>query len=337
MSPRTRNVSVGVVVLLAMFVLVWMIVRFGAYMALPFRPEQIAVTFTAERGDGLGEGSAINYKGIPVGRIISVDRDPKTDEIIIKATLDKDPPLPANVVADIVFSSPLGGVSSLDLRVKPAGKPEGVLASGAQLKAYYLGSTFLPPEFAELARNFNESVRQFNDAHLIDKVSRTVDTTNEAIVKAGKVIDGVSDLVNDPKMKEDLRKSLEAIHAASDNAREISDRINAISQRMDSIIDNTDKAIASAKGTFDVSQKRIDELSSLTAQQLVKVSQILDNVNDISGKINKGTGTAGALVNDPRLYQALVDSTRELNGTLSDLRRLAQQWEQEGITLKLGK
>jgi phospholipid/cholesterol/gamma-HCH transport system substrate-binding protein len=338
MSPKARNVSVGLVVLVSLVVLVWMILRFGANLALPFQPAQIKVTFTAERGDGLGEGSAVNYKGVAVGRLIADPiREPDTDKIIIKATLYKDPPLPANMVADIVFSSPLGGTSSLNLRIKPSEKPQGTLADGANLDAYYLGSTFLPPEFAELARNLNESVRQFNDAKLIDKLAVTVDETRQQITKAGAVIDGASKFINNPEMQEDVRKSLASIRVASDNARQITERINAITQRIDSIADNTDKAIGSARSTFDSTQKRIDELASHTGQQLVKVSQLLDNVNSISAKIDKGTGTAGALVNDPKLYQALLDSTRELDGTLSDLRRLAQQWEQEGITLKLGK
>ena len=54
-------------------------------------------------------------------------------------------------------------------------------------------------------------------------------------------------------------------------------------------------------------------------------------------KINSGKGTAGQLVNDPKLYESLVDSSQELNATIKDLKRLVQQWEQEGISLKMGK
>jgi hypothetical protein len=40
-------------------------------------------------------------------------------------------------------------------------------------------------------------------------------------------------------------------------------------------------------------------------------------------------------MNDPRLYQSLVDTSRELNATVTDLRLLIEQWEQEGVPLKL--
>jgi hypothetical protein len=40
-------------------------------------------------------------------------------------------------------------------------------------------------------------------------------------------------------------------------------------------------------------------------------------------------------MNDPKLYQSLVETTMELNATVKDLHRLVEQWEQEGVTLKL--
>ena len=41
------------------------------------------------------------------------------------------------------------------------------------------------------------------------------------------------------------------------------------------------------------------------------------------------------VVNDPKLYESLVDSAKELNATISDFKRLVEQWEQEGISFKL--
>jgi hypothetical protein len=52
-------------------------------------------------------------------------------------------------------------------------------------------------------------------------------------------------------------------------------------------------------------------------------------------KVDKGQGTAGQLVNDPKLYQSLNDTARQLDKTVADLQRLIEQWEQEGIDLRL--
>jgi hypothetical protein len=62
---------------------------------------------------------------------------------------------------------------------------------------------------------------------------------------------------------------------------------------------------------------------------------LLASVQDITEKLNKGQGTAGQLLNDPRLYQALVDSAKQLSLTVGELRLLVEQWQQEGVGFKL--
>src|SRR5437763_9007028 len=105
MSPYRRNILVGAVVVGALATLGWMILKFGDRPARLFAPEQMIVHFSADRADGLGEGSAIQFKGVDVGRIAVVKRTPDGLGVIIDATLDVDPPVPANVEALI---KPLG-------------------------------------------------------------------------------------------------------------------------------------------------------------------------------------------------------------------------------------
>jgi len=66
-----------------------------------------------------------------------------------------------------------------------------------------------------------------------------------------------------------------------------------------------------------------------------KLGNVLDRLDSVANKIDQGKGTAGLLVNDARLYQGLVDTSKDLNLTIKDLQRVVQQWEQEGIALKL--
>ena len=43
------------------------------------------------------------------------------------------------------------------------------------------------------------------------------------------------------------------------------------------------------------------------------------------------------LIRDPKLYDSLVATANTLNLMMADLRRLVQQWEQEGLSFKLSK
>ena len=57
----------------------------------------------------------------------------------------------------------------------------------------------------------------------------------------------------------------------------------------------------------------------------------------VAGGADSAAGSAASFVNDPRLYESLVDTSRELNETVKTFKRLADQWEHEGVSLKLGK
>lgn len=335
MSPKVRNLAVGVTVLAALGTLGWMIFKFGAAPAAFFKPPQYHITFTADRGDGLGDGSNITYKGIAVGRVTKVFRDARDDRIVIQAIVDQQPPMPANLIGDIIFTSPLGGVSSLNLSTD--GPAQGQLGENAALKARFLGSTFLPPEFSILARSINETVVRLNQEDLIGSLRKTVDATRERIEAAGKVIEGMDKLVNDPAMRDQLKASLANLQKTTEDASAITSQIRTTSAKFDSLADNADKTLTTARGTLETSTKRIDEIGANAGEQLVRLGKVLDNLQSITAKIDKGDGTAGALVNDPKLYQSLIDTTREANGLMSDMRRLVQQWEQEGIPLKFGK
>jgi hypothetical protein len=61
----------------------------------------------------------------------------------------------------------------------------------------------------------------------------------------------------------------------------------------------------------------------------------MKQVSSTLEKIERGDGTAGALLTDRRLYEGLVDTTRELQIAIRDLQRLIRQWEQEGVPMRL--
>jgi phospholipid/cholesterol/gamma-HCH transport system substrate-binding protein len=89
--------------------------------------------------------------------------------------------------------------------------------------------------------------------------------------------------------------------------------------------------------TVKTANSNIESIGKQLTARLEQISRTLDHFQSIAGKIDTGQGTAGQLVNDPKLYQALVDSAMQLNQTIADLSRLVEQWEQEGMSLKLAK
>lgn len=319
MSPYRRNVLVGITVLAALAMLGWMMLRFGAALVWPFAPRYMEVRLRSDRGDGLADGSPMFYKGVQAGRVRSVTRSPDGMYVLINAQLFESPPLPANLHGEIRLSSLIGGQTGVHMELTGP-MPEGRLAPGDQLDARY-AADLLPPELIELARELRDATRQFRESNLINHL-------DDQVQHLGKVLDSFQQIIDDPKMREDLKASLA-------NIRSMTEKTDRIAGRLEKLSDEASETLTQARGAIGRTENELVGLSHQIGERLTQFGRLADQFQSITGKIDQGQGTAGQFVNDPKLYEALVDTAREMRATVTDLRRLVQQWEQEGVSLKL--
>jgi len=322
MSPYRRNILVGVVVIGALVLLGWMILKFGDRPAKFFATPSQPIRFITDRADGLGEGSNITYRGVIVGRVKDVRRTDDGKQVVVNAEVDTTPPLPANIAASIVTQSALGSTSALVLDLTGP-QPEGQLKPGVQLRAHFVGLALLPPEYAQLASELRLTAQQFRESQVVLHL-------DQQVIKAGQVLDNVNSLIGDPKLRENIQVALA-------NIRQASETINKLGGKFDKIADDASTTMGDVRTTVGKAGTNLDTISKQVSDRLQQVSVTLDHFQSISAKIDEGKGTAGQLVNDPKLYQALVDSSVQLNATIADLKRLVEQWEQEGLHFKLSK
>jgi phospholipid/cholesterol/gamma-HCH transport system substrate-binding protein len=310
MSPRRRNIIVGLVVLLGLGIATWMVLLFAGRFASLFASPGLPINMTSDRADGLSDGSSITYRGVQAGRVTGVHLRPDGQGVLITAEVNKKNPLPANLHAVIRTQSAFGNSAAIELEV--TGSPTGQLAAGANLKADYEGSALIPKQFTELAEDFHRQ-------QLIQHLDQTIVSIRQQSDRAGQILEEVQNVVSNPKTREDLKATLANVRNATESAARVGSNLEKFTVKLDRISDQTE-------GTM--SEVRV---------AVAKLGSSLDHFESISNKIDQGKGTAGLLVNDTKLYQGLVDTTKELNLTIADLQRVVQQWEQEGVTLKLGK
>jgi phospholipid/cholesterol/gamma-HCH transport system substrate-binding protein len=313
MAPYRRNVLVGGVVLGALLVLGWMLIQFGGSIVSPFAPETMPVRFVTERADGISVGSAVLYRGVTVGRVERVERASDQLRVYIVAQLDKEPPLPANIKAIIRSTGLVGSGSSIVLELTDT-QPSGTLSADQSIPARFVGLDILPTEYAELARELSGAVRELRESKMLENV-------NQQVERAGQLMQSLQMVIDDPKIREDIRASLANLRSTTEKTDRIADNFERLSGEMRTLSTTTTDAVVS--------------LSKQVHGRLEQVAELLEDFQAIAEKVNKGQGTAGALVNDPRLYQSLVETAVELSATAKDLRRLVEQWEQEGVSLKV--
>ena len=66
-----------------------------------------------------------------------------------------------------------------------------------------------------------------------------------------------------------------------------------------------------------------------------KLGDLLTTLDKVAAKVSEGEGTAGKLLNDPQLYNDLVESARQLARTLEELQATVKAWREDGLRLKL--
>jgi len=115
MSAYRKNILVGLVMVGALIILGWMIIKFGGATAGIFVAKQIPVQLISDRADGVGDGSAVSYRGVVVGRVTAVHLAEDNKQVAIDAVIDSKPPLPENVEGTIRSVGLVGGVAAVGL------------------------------------------------------------------------------------------------------------------------------------------------------------------------------------------------------------------------------
>jgi phospholipid/cholesterol/gamma-HCH transport system substrate-binding protein len=338
MSAYKRNVVVGAVVLVALLGLAWMILKFAGQAMNYFLERGIRITLVTERADGVLDGSPILYRGMNAGRVTTVTRRASDDRIVIEALVDATPPLPANLKGRIRMTSLLGGSSQILLVPESDRQVAERLKEGDQLPAEYV------PDLTSLGD-------QVREQKVIEHMDQTIVLLSRQLEKAGQILDSVRDVAADPKLREDVRAAVQNVRAATETARQAVDRINAMAERAEGTMKEIQGGVADARlvvsdmrgtvgevrGTVTDTRGHVNRLGKDLTRQLDRVASALEHFDSVAAKVDKGQGSAGQFVNDPRLYQSLADTADEMKGAVLDLRRLVQQWEQEGLPVKLGK
>jgi len=111
--------------------------------------------------------------------------------------------------------------------------------------------------------------------------------------------------------------------------------VNSSVNRANGAIDEFGNAAKSINSAATQANATVGE----TRTQIVKVAEklvtTLDSLDKAVNAMAQGKGTTGRLINDPRLYDGLVDLTRSLKSTTDDLNVLMRKWKDEGVGLNL--
>ncbi len=332
---------VGVTVLSALVILGWMVVQFGDRIATPFSGKKIAVSLRAPTADGISGGSVLKYRGIPVGTVKDVAFGSDND-VLIRAELDLDKPVPANIRGEIRLPNLLGANAVIDLFLTTPVPSEVKLVGGEVIEAEFVGTGIIPPEVTKLANALSGVVEELRASGVVANFNKLVTDIDDQALKLGTTLDHINEVIGDENVKLDLKKTVAEFRATSERAARVAERFEKLAADLEplpgeasAVMTDIRSGVSDAREAIGKTDERIEDVSRRINENLDRIALVLADVKSVTAKVDEGKGTAGALVNDPRLYNTLVSATELLAATIKDIQRVAQQIEQEGVKLRL--
>lgn len=148
-------------------------------------------------------------------------------------------------------------------------------------------------------------------------------------------VEGVRKLTADPKLQEDVQTAVADVRAAAADLKELSARLREATAGADRLAAKVEKTVDNTEALTRQLQADLKAVSTKLTDDLERTARVLQSVQAVAHNLESGQGTAGKLLNDPKLYEAMIDLVRQLNLASEDLRKLVKKWDEGGLKLKL--
>ena len=296
---------VGIFVIVAVIAFFWMIFKFGdlPIFVSEIRSYEVKIQFPS--APGVQKDTPVRFCGYQIGTVTDVKpptvlQDLNTKkwyhQTMVIVSIDNHFKDIPDIVEAKLMTRGLGS-SYIDLRIPPVDVLKGkVLVEGSLLQ----GSTGVSSEF------FPEET-QAKLEELITGISAFVKNSN--------------DVIGDANNKANIKIALANL---ADASREANDAIRQIKEAADA-----------GKTMLQNADARTAQLTTSLVATSDKLGEVMTNLDSVLAKINDGQGTAGKLVNDGRLYEQLLEDSKQLHLVLQDMKTFVTESTEKGIPIKL--
>ena len=356
MKERARNLAVGVTVLLALAMLAGMILIFAGL------PQAFQggydVRMYSESSHEVNAGDPVHVAGIRVGRVTSVtfsNPDNPGQGVTIVARIEGGTRIPVNSKA-YIFTRGLGGSAYVAIVTEgPVPSPARFLATDgtAVLPVEAKGSSMIPQELLDAMKGISKLVDTFNE--LFAAPAAQAPSTGPAsgpatpqappasfavelrtsIGKLGTTLDSLNAVLGNPENKANIQVSLANLAKATAAANEAMTAIKDFATEARGTVAKATVAVQDVSDVSKETRRQIDEVAKKLIDDAEKISAVMTTLNQAVGKVNTGEGTLGKLLNDPKLYNDLVEATQQLSNTLKQFNQLLEKWKEKGVEMKL--
>lgn len=295
----STELKVGAVVLIAIGVLAFFILQIeeGVF----FRAEEgYEVRIVFDSIAGLAVDSEVRLAGVRVGRVTDIELTEDGQAEVAIRLRDPEIRLRQDAVASVA-SAGLLGEKYLELT---AGSPgQEIVPSGGYIRSGPAVSIDqMVAVMNGIAADFRDTTESINNVFGTEageaRMQRILDNLERMSAEAELMVAGNRDAVN----------------ATMGNVEDLTARLN---ETLPAVVDETRTLIADIDGLVEGNEERVgaalDELRSL----LSSLDRSAATLEDIVGKVNRGDGTVGRLINEPETFDKVNNALDTIDDSLS--------------------
>lgn len=280
----TKEVQIALVAILGIVILFFGM-QFLKGLSIFSNKAQYKVSFSDI--SGLSTSATVYANGYKVGMVEQIDYDyEKISDIVVTIGIDKNMKLPKDTQAEIT-SDMLGNVK---LELKLGNYATGLLAEG---------DTF--------------SGRQ--QQGLLSKAGDLMPQVEKLLPKLDSILASVNALLANPALK----NSLGNIETITSNLTTTTNELHTLSASLNRQLPTL---LGKADGVMENTQTLTSNLSQLdVAATMQRVNNTLDNVQQMTERLNSNEGTLGLLMRDQSLYRNLNATMQHADSLVIDLKK----------------
>ncbi|NNJ88847.1 MAG: MCE family protein [Eudoraea sp.] len=242
---------------------------------------------------GLQTGTQVSINGFSVGKVNDIQFKDDTGDLVVTFSVSSSFEFSKNSKAELYDTGIIGGKG---IQIKPVFDGAPRAQSGDTLV------TNTRPGLTELVQQ---------------KLTPLQLKVEGAVSNADSLLMNVNDVLDD-NTKKNLRESIQGLASVINNFQKSAASLNELLDTNKMHIDSSLSNINTLTGNF---AKFSDSIAATNLSATVKsLESTIKNLDALLGKMEKGEGTLGKLMNNEELYNNLTEASKELDLLLQDFR-----------------
>jgi phospholipid/cholesterol/gamma-HCH transport system substrate-binding protein len=266
-------------------------------------------TFVFENTLGMQEGTAVRYRGVPIGRVSTIT--PSTNEVEVsveitdaKLRIPSDSLIEANqsglIGETTIDITPTGPLESTELAMSPVGEDcvsTLIICNGDRLQGEVGAS------YEALIRSAEELANAFADEDIMANLKRTLQNAAALTENANGLVDEL--VVVTQQLQTDLGPLMASANQATDNLGNAAAQFEITGTEVNSLITTNRASIVSTLDNLNRSTANLQEILA-TLTPTVRDSELIANLEDLSTDAAAAMADIRAITNSVNTPENLV-------------------------------